>query len=868
MKKQESLHPEFFIRIIQRLTLYEEMFGISRDFEIEYYRISAKHGRFIAFLWLSWSTIVVSFHYSILITKWRIVMLKNYVKVAFRNIFKHKAFSFINISGLAIGMTACLLMLMYVVSESSYDNFHENRDRIFRVVAHWGEEGNKTKWASSMPGIAYAANEELPEIIAAARVKNIENVTVEVEQDQSFKETQTIYADPEIFDILTWNLVEGDRSAALAEPFSVVITESTALKYFGNTDALGQILTMNERPYQITGVMKDLQSNTHLNPRILVSYSTTVSLGDYPDNPWDVWGDDYNYLLIKETASAQTIQGKLDSLMEKYSSAWITRKMTLELQPISDIHWDFRARADIGPKGNYLYVYLFLSLSALVLLIACFNFMNLSTARYMDRVKEVGVRKVVGANRAQLISQFLMESMLVTVIAAALGIYLFSLLNKSFYSLLNIEVMFNSYQFTFLCVIIVSLVVCVGFIAGGYPALFLSRFRPVDIMKNGISGVRNRQYFRQVLVVIQYSISIILIIGTIVVYQQIDFMKNSDLGFEKEGVVLIRLPYNNQEVQAKYPILKDQFMSHSKVISVAGAYTLPGVNSNFQMTVRKAGTEGDKTYSLQILPGDTGYLKTMQLKLVNGRDFSDKSGLDSRESTILNETAVHTLELMDPIGKKLLIADNREMTIIGVVKDFHVKSLHNTIRPVMIYNEPKMYGTMAVKIEPEDAEATLASMKESWEQILPFAEFTYRYMEDAYNRSYIQEEKTGTLLKIFMCLAIFVSCLGLLGLAAFTASKRVKEIGIRKVLGATTSGITVLLSKQFALWVAISNIIAWPIAYYLSIRWLENFAYRIGLGPLPFILSGAAAQAVALVTISILTIKTAVTDPVVSLKYE
>jgi putative ABC transport system permease protein len=483
-------------------------------------------------------------------------------------------------------------------------------------------------------------------------------------------------------------------------------------------------------------------------------------------------------------------------------------------------------------------------------------------------MKEVGVRKVVGANRAQLISQFLMESLLVTLIAAALGIYIFSLLKRRFYSLLNIEVLFNSYQFMFLCGIIILLVISVGLIAGGYPALFLSRFRPMDIIRTGFSGVKNKLSFRQALVVIQYSISIILIIGTIIVYQQIDFMKNSDLGFEKEDVVLIRLPFNDPEVQEKYSLLRDQLMNHTNVISVSGAYTVPGVNSNFQMSVRKAGTAEDSPHSLQILPGDSGYVKTMQLELVKGRDFSERNTLDTRESAILNETAVRALSLEDPIGIKLIIANNREMTIIGVVRDFHVKSLHNEIRPMMIYNEPKMYGTMAIKIQPENSEDTLLSLKETWERVLPLAGFNFRYMEDAYNSFYLTEEKTGTLIRIFTCLALLVSCLGLFGFAAFTASKRVKEIGIRKVLGATASGITVLLSKQFAQWVIISNVVAWPIAYFLLNRWLENFAYIIRLGPLPFILSGVVALSISIVTVSFLTIKAAVTNPVDSLKYE
>jgi putative ABC transport system permease protein len=860
--------PKFILRILRRFALYEEMFGISQEFESEYEDRLSRRGRFLALLWLSGNTFFAAIHYFRLVLQWRIGMLRSYLKIAFRNLKRHKTFSFINTLGLAVGMAACLLMLMYVVSEISFDNFHENVDRIYRVTAEWGEEGSKRNWAGTMPGISPTMKSELPEIAAAARVRNVLNAEVSNSAELSFRETAAFYADPDVFHIMTWPLLQGDPQKALAEPFSLVLSEKTARKYFGNEDPLRNILSFNDRPFQITGIMKDLPDNTHLKAEILVSYATAESLGDYPEKPWDVWGDDYNYFLLKENAEAHGVEEKLTVLLKKYASPWIAKKMGLKIQPLSDIHWDNRSRADIGPKGNLLYVYLFLSLSILVLIIACFNFMNLSTARYLDRMREVGVRKVVGAKRSQLIHQFLTESLLVSVISACLGVYLFTLLKKSLYTLLNIEVIFSTYQFIFLCGIIVTLVASVGLVAGVYPALFLSRFRPVDIMKRRFIAGQARPAFRQISVVIQYAISIILILGTVIIYQQIDFMKNSDLGFDKENVILLTLPFNNPEVIKKYVTLVEQLRAQADVTSVTGAYTVPGIDSNFQMSVRKAGAAEDSSYSLQILPGDIGYIRSMGLKLVKGCDVSDISLLDARESAILNETAVKTLGLEHPIGEKLLISDNREKTIVGVVKDFHVKSLHNEIRPMMIYHEPKMYGTLAVRIRPEDPEAALLALQKAWESVLPFADFNYRYMEDAYHRFYRTEEKTGTLTVIFTGLALLVSCLGLFGLAAFSASKRVKETGIRKILGATPAGIVILLTKQFTQWVIIANVIAWPVAYYLLHKWLDNFAYRINISPLPFVLSGAAALAIAVLTVCLITIKTAAADPVQSLRYE
>jgi putative ABC transport system permease protein len=617
--------------------------------------------------------------------------------------------------------------------------------------------------------------------------------------------------------------------------------------------------------------MKDLPANTHLNCEILVSYETVHALGEYPEKPWNVWGDTHNYILLKENVSVENIQEKLNSLLIKNAGDWYRGRMDLIPQPLSAIHWDNESRGDMGPKGNYLYVYLFLSAAILVLLIACFNFMNLSTSRYVDRMKEVGVRKVVGANRRQLIHQFLVESTLVALIAAAIGIYFFILLNKSLYALLNIEFVASSSHSIYLYGIIVLLVCVVGLFAGGYPAFFLSRFRPVDIIKSGFWGIRKKLSFRHVLVVLQFSISILLIAGTLVVYQQLNYMKNSDLGFEKKDVLLVQFPWGNKEVKQKYPVLRDELLNNPNVSSVSGVYTAPGINSQFQMGARKAGDDPGKTITLQALPADYGYVKSMGLELVAGRDLSKEYALDERESALLNETALKVLGLENPVGTKLLIPRNQkitEMTIVGVVRDFHVQSLHNKINPMIIFVEPKMYAMMAVKINPTNPEETIQSLKETWKGILPFAGFNYRYMEDAYHSFYRTEEKTGKLITVFTCLALLVSCLGLFGLASFMTSKRVKEIGIRKVLGATPGGITVLLSKQFTKWVIISNIFAWPIAYYLLSRWLENFAYRMNLGPVPFLISGVAALSIAVLTVSFQAIKAALANPVESLRYE
>jgi putative ABC transport system permease protein len=871
VKKHQKRPPRFFLWILSRLSLYEEMFAITRDFEIEYENIAEKSGMAKSIFWLIGSILIASYYYLLLTTKWRTVMFRNYFKIAFRQLIKHKGFSIINVSGLALGMTACLLMLMFVANETSYDNFHPNKDRIFRVITDWGKEGSRMKFAGAMPAIAPTLNEEVPEVEAAARVQHINNAAVMDTENQSIDEANAFYVDPEIFDILNWHLVKGDKQNVLDEPYTVVLSYKIARKYFRTDEALGQSLTINDKPYKITGVMKDLPANTHLYCEILVSYETVHALGLYPEKPWNVWGDTHNYILLKENVPVDAIHKKLNGLLIKNAGDWYRGRMDLIPQPLSAIHWDNESRGDMGPKGNYMYVYLFLSASILVLFIACFNFMNLSTSRYADRMKEVGIRKVVGANRRQLIHQFLVESTLVALMAAAIGIYLFILLNKSLYALLNIDFIIGSSHSIYLYGIIVLLVCVVGLIAGGYPAFFLSRFRPVDIIKSGSWGVGKKLSFRHVLVVCQFSISILLIAGTLVVYQQLNYMKNTDLGFEKKDVLLVAFPWGNEEVKQKYSVLRDELLNNPNVISVSGVYTVPGINSQFQMGARKAGDAREKTVTLQALPADYGYVKSMGIELVKGRDLSKEYALDARESVLLNETALEVLGLENPIGEKLLIPRNQkmtEMTVVGVVKDFHVQSLHNKINPMIIFVEPKMYAMMAIKIIPTSPEETIQSLKETWTSVLPFAGFNYRYMEDAYHNFYRTEEKTGKLIAVFTCLALLVSCLGLFGLASFMTSKRVKEIGIRKVLGATPGGITALLSTQFTKWVIVSNIIAWPTAYYLLSRWLEKFAYKMSLGPAPFLLSGAVALGIAILTVSFLAMKAALANPVESLRYE
>ncbi len=795
-------------------------------------------------------------------------MFKNYIKIAFRNIKRHLGYSFINIFGLAVGMTVCLLMLMYVVNEISYDDFHEKGDRIYRLACDWGTEGSKMKFAGTMPAFAPALDSEIPEIEVAARIRHNSEMIILGAQNEKYKQSQIFHADPEVFNIFSWSLLEGEPSSVLSEPFSVVVTQKIAKKYFNNDNPIGNTLNIDGNLYRVTGLLRDFPPNTHLECEILISYATVHSLGKYASQPWTQWGDDLTYFVLRENSSLDNVAEKVNALLTQNTGEWFTNKMDLVLQPLSKIHWETEYRGDIGAKGNILYVYLFLSAAILVLAIACFNFMNLSTSRYLDRMKEIGVRKVVGANRKQLIRQFLTESLLMTTVSMVFGVLLFNILYTSLYSYLDAPFGFSISHFQNLYAIVVLLVLVVGLLAGSYPAWFMSRFHPADIItKRTIKGT-SRVSFRNVLVVLQFAISIILIVGTVIIYQQIDYMKNTDLGFDKEDVVLAYFPFTNPEAKEKYPVLKTEFLKHQNVVEVTGVYTVPGINSQYNMTVRKMGGEEADSVSIQVLPADFGLVESLGLEIVSGRDFSEEYSLDNQESVLLNEAAVKMFGFENPVGEKLQLFGEREMSVIGVVKDFHVKSLHSKISPMLIYIDPKFYLLTATKIKPENSEATLAYMGNVWNTVLGESEFNYRYMKDAYYSFYSAEEKTGKLISIFTMLALFISCLGLFGLAAFMTNRKVKEIGIRKVLGASVRSIATLYSKEFTKWVIFSNILAWPIAYFLIDRWLDNFAYRIALTPIPFVLSGVAALLIALVTVSSHAIRAAMANPVDSLRSE
>ena len=798
-------------------------------------------------------------------------MFKNYIKVALRNILKTKFFSLINIAGLAIGMAVTLMILMYVTNELSYENFHKNRKQIYRVTVAFGEEYSKMRFAGAMPALGPALIEEMPEVLNAVRFDQDANPMLEHEGDK-YHEQNFFFADPSVFDVFSFSLIRGNKETALLDPFTMVITQDIAEKYFDREDPIGKTVIYNsEYPIQITGVIKNIPANTHLKCNFLVSYSSLEPLGRVPESPWNVFGDTYTYLFLKRNTLASELRGKMQSLLERNTSADFARMIDLGLLKLTDIHMKSRAIVDLAPKGNMTYVYVFSSVAFLILLIACFNFINLSTARSLKRMKEVGMRKTLGARRAQIIKQLLGESMLITLFAVALAVFLFELFYPMLNAFLENSLSIAHQNFRDLIVLVPVIAIIVGILAGSYPSFYLSRYRPIQALSDKLAPISGRSSFRKILVISQFTMAIVLIVGTIVIFRQLDFMKNSDLGFKKENAVILNFRPKNPQFKGKYAVLTDQFQQHPQVVSTAGAYTIPGRFSKETKTIWKETGPSIQKFSIQAIAVDFDYVQSMGMDVVEGRNFSKVIPTDERGGMLLNEQAVKQFNLRDPVGDKFKVPGSggaKEMTVLGIVRDFHVYSLKQKIEPLMLYINPDYFYTIAVRIRPENIQATIAYLEETWKNILPDTTFNYTFLEDAYHQLYISEEKVSQLLTLFSGLAIFVACLGLFGLASFMAVQRHKEIGIRKVLGADVTRIVFLLSKDFTKNVLIANILSWPLAYFVMTRWLQNYAYRINIGIWPYLAAGSGVLLTALLTVGYQAIKASLADPVDSLRYE
>ncbi len=804
-------------------------------------------------------------------------MIQNYFKIAWRNLLKNKAFSFINILGLSIGISVCFIIMLFVQDELSYDRFNKNADKIVRIYFKANMNGGKINEAGVMPPVAKALKSDYPEVEDATRFRPDGRPKIEY-RHKIFKEAEAAFVDPNFFSVFSFQFLKGDPKTALAQPNTIVITEEMAHLFFGNDEPIGKILTYNGGgQFKVTGVIEKIPSNAHFHFDLLGSLETI----DFAKN--DTWmeGNFYTYVVLKKGTDYKKLEAKLPGMVEKYMGPQIAQQMGMSLsqfrtkgndlgfalQPLTAIHLHPETTTEIEPAGNVKYVYIFGAIAIFMLLIASINFINLSTAGASRRAKEVGVRKVMGSGKWDLIKQFLFESLLVTCIALIIAAVMVQLSLPVFDDLSG-----KNLQFGFAikpAAGLVALGLVVGLLAGIYPAFFLSSFKPIATLKGRLSASTKSLGLRSSLVVFQFFISVSLITGTIVVYQQMKFIQNIQLGYNKEQLMVIP---NSWALGKNERNFKDQLLKDTRVenVTISGYRPAGPTNSNNAL----AYPEGNDKQVLTSLEYkiDERYIPTLGIQMAAGRNFSPTVyGTDS-SAIIINEAAANVFGFGNNAIGKVIVRQNSDRgrdyryTVIGVVKDFHFRSLHDAITPLFMVLNPE--SGIIVKVRTKDIAGLLISMKQQWASYNVEEPFSYAFMDDLYNKTYAAEQKTGTILNIFAVLTIFVACMGLFGLATYTAEQRSKEIGIRKVLGASVTQVTSMLSKEFLKLVLIGCLIAFPLSWWAMHKWLQDFAYRVDIHWWVFVLAAVFALLIALFTVGFKAIKAALANPVKSLKTE
>jgi len=805
-------------------------------------------------------------------------MLKNYIKIAFRNIVRHKGYTFINIFGLATGIICCLLILVYVQDELSYDRYHEKADQIYRIINAGVIRGNQIEIPLVSGPWGPAMVEELPEVLKAVRIKPPDSRWVIEHGEKKFPEKGLYFVDPTFFEVFDVEMVVGNPAHVLDAPYSMVITEEMAEKYFGSEDPIGKIIVGdNWMNFNVTGIMRKHPPSTHMNYDFLVSFETLNRAID-PINKQPYYGDlsenwqnfrIYTYLLLDANADPAAVEVKMRTLIEERLGRML-RIAGVELNPylqkLTDIHLKSNLEGEIEPTGDESYIYIFSAVAIFILLIASINFMNLSTARSENRAKEVGIRKVVGADRVKLIKQFLGESITFAFLASVIsGIAVLFLLgpfntiaekNISASSLINVQTIS----------LLIGLVIIVGFVSGSYPAFLLSAFRPAEVLSGKKHKGASGGLLRKILVVVQFSISVFLIIGLSVIYSQMGYIKNRPLGYDKENIMAV--PLSDPAPRSTYESFKTTLLSKNHVKSVSAASTLPGGLFGIAL-LRPVGRPPNENLTVQIMTVDYDFIETLGIELHEGRDFSREFTTDLNRALLLNEEAVKQFRFDSGRDKRLSPGGQIILPVIGVLKDYYFKSLHQKIEPFALsLATEQAFNWVFIKTTEESMSEVMQFAEQEWRRINPGHPFEYTFVDRENNMMYQSEMKLSRLFSIFTAMAIYIACLGLFGLASFTVVQRTKEIGVRKILGASMGGIFLILSKEYVKWIVLANVFAWPLAYYFMRRWLEGFAYHTSLNIMAFFASGILALFIALLTVSFQTFKAATANPVDSLRYE
>ncbi len=795
-------------------------------------------------------------------------MFKNNLKIAFRIFKRHKGYSFINITGLAVGMACCILILLWINDEVSYDRYHENADQIIRLTYAEDIGGTFSHYAMSPFVAAPIFKAEIPEVKAYTRL--VSNSTLIKYGDRVFDEDNVYYADPDFFKIFSHEFIAGDPERALLEPGSIVLTESSARKIFGTQDPKGETLNLSfPGDVKITGVIRDVPRNSHFRFNYLVPLGNLEKRFEQYFTQWEtIIG--WSYLLVEEETDLAVLDQKLQAVAEKHSGAEARRfGHTFEYHPqkITNIHLKSRFLAEIEPNGNILYVYVFSIVALFILVIACINFMNLSTARSATRGKEVGLRKVFGAQRKRLVSQFITETVGLAVVGLGIALNLVWILLPTFNNITGKAMHINDLNYWVVWIGLLGLILVTGVVAGSYPAFFLSAFQPVQVIRGKLQTGSRRSFLRNGLVTFQFTISIILIISTVIVLSQLNYMKNKSLGFNKEQMLVVKLIRSSFE--NSYEAFKDVLLQNPQISSASYSDGLPGRVGSI-LTVFQEGKAESETHNFAVIAADYNFLKTYEIDLVEGRDFSEDFSTDKAGAFLLNEIGAVKLGLgKNAIGAQIGFDSENLFPIVGITQDFHYESLKDVIGPLAIQLSTDFESLLSLRINTENLTETLAFIEGKWNEFDKERAFNYFFVDENFDALYLSETRLSKIITAFALIAIFVACLGLFGLASFTVEQSTKEIGIRKVLGASVNNLVFQLSWHFTKWVLVANIIAWPLTYFfMNNYWLVNFPFKIGLSIFIFFFAGLISLFISLLTVSFQSIKAALTNPADSLRNE
>jgi putative ABC transport system permease protein len=811
---------------------------------------------------------------------WSCIMFKNNLVIAWRNIKRHKGYSFINISGLAIGMACCLLILMFVNDELNYDAFNEKASRIYRVAGSFFYGGRGFDIAVAPAPMAQALIDEFPEVENAVRFRQSGKYIFRY-GDNAFRETRVSYVDPSFFDIFSIPLLKGNPDTALSDPNMLIMSRKTAQKYFADEDPIGKALRLNDRTdYIVTGVFEEIPGNSHFH------FDVLIAMTSLEESKSDFWlsNNFQTYILLHEGADPELLEAKFPDMLVKYMDPQFEAAMgkSMEklvkenefkaeffLQPLQDIHLHSDLVAEMEPTSDVKYVLIFTAVAFFILIIAAINYLNLSTARSAGRAREVGIRKVLGSARFQLIRQFLTESMMLCLVSLVLALGLMRLAFSFFNSLSGKFLSMTDLGNPVMMAVLVSVTIIVGILAGSYSSFFISAYQPVNVLKGQLKSGFRTGWLRNGLVVFQFSSSIVLIIGTFVVYNQLHYIQNKRLGYDKEQVIILN---NTYLLGDQAETFKNQMLTYPQIVnaSISGYLPVPS-NNNISAVLPEGEINSQKATSMENWIVDYDYITTMGMKIVEGRDFSREFSSDNR-TALINQATARQFDWAQPVGKRIgrVISDQGDIElyeVIGVVEDFHFETLKETIGPLVMFLGENN-DNISFRVETEDISGTIGQLQKEWKKFLPNQPFEYSFLDERFANMYQTEQRIGQIFGVFAGFAVFIGCLGLFGLAAFTAEQRTKEIGIRKVLGATSPNIVRLMTREFVFLIAVANVIAWPVAFWVMKEWLEDFSYRVSMSIWVFVGAGSLTLLIALLTVGYQAVKAAIANPADSIRYE